>query len=61
MKRAEDSLRDPWDNIKCTNIQVVGIPKEEEKMKGCENICEESIVENFSNMEKEIVNQIQAA
>ena len=61
MKRTEDSLRDPWDNIKCTNIQVVWIPEEEEKMKACENICEESIVENFSNMKKEIVNQVQEA
>ena len=34
MKRIEDSLRDLWDNIKCTNIQVIGVPKEEEKKKG---------------------------
>jgi len=33
MKRTEDSLRDFWDNIKCTNIHVVGIPEEEEKRK----------------------------
>ena len=31
MKRTEDSLRDLWDNIKCTNIQTIGIPEEEEK------------------------------
>ena len=24
MKRAEDSLRDLWDNIKCTNIRIIG-------------------------------------
>ena len=34
MKRAEDSLRDLWDNIKCTNIQIIGVPEEEEKKKG---------------------------
>ena len=28
MKRTEDSLRDLWDNIKCTNIQIIGIPEE---------------------------------
>ena len=26
MKRNEDSLRDLWDNIKCTNIRIIGIP-----------------------------------
>ena len=31
MKRIEDSLRDLWDNIKCTNIRITGVPEEEEK------------------------------
>ena len=26
MKRNEDSLRDFWDNIKHTNIRIIGIP-----------------------------------
>ena len=55
MKRTEDSLRDLWDNIKCTNIWTIGVPEEEEKKKGYEKIFEEIIVENFPNMEKEIV------
>ena len=38
MKRTEDSLRDLWDNIKCSNIRVTGVPEEEEKKKGTENI-----------------------
>ena len=59
MKRAEDSLRDLWD-IKDTNIRIIGVP-EEEKKKGYEKIFEEIIVENFPNMEKEIVNQVQEA
>ena len=29
MKRTEDNLRDLWDNIKCTNIQIIGVPDEE--------------------------------
>ena len=52
MKRTEDSLRDLWDNIKCTNIRIRGVPKEEEKKKRYEKIFEEIIVENFLNMEK---------
>ena len=55
MKRAEDSLRDLWDHIKCTNIWIIGVPEEEEKKKGYAKIFEEIIVENFPNMEKEIV------
>ena len=55
MKRTEDSLRDLWDNIKHTNIWIIGVPEEEEKKKGYEKIFEEIIVENFPNMEKEIV------
>ena len=56
----KDSLRDLWDNIKCTNIWIIGVP-EEEKKKGDEKIFEKIIVENFPNMEKEIVNQVQEA
>ena len=58
MKRTENSVRDLWDNINCTNIQIIGVP-EEEKKKGYEKIFEEIIVENFPNMEKEIAYQVQ--
>ena len=47
--------------MKCTNIQIIGVPEEEEKKKGSEKIFEEIIVENFPNMGKEIVNQVQEA
>ena len=61
MKRTEDSLRDLWDNTKHTTILILGLPKKEEKKKGFEKIFEEIIVENFSNIEKEIVNQVHEA
>ena len=60
MKRSEGSLRDLWDNIKHTNIRIIEVPEEEEKKSVWENF-KEIIVENFPNMEKEIVNQIQEA
>ena len=61
MKRIEDSLRELWGNIKHTNIRIIGVPEEEEKKKGTEKILEEIIVENFPNMGKEIVSQVQKA
>ena len=61
MKRTDESLRDLWDNIKCNNIRITGVSEEEEKKKGYKKIFEEIIVENFPNMEKKTVNQIQEA
>ena len=58
MKRNEDSLRHLWDNIKCTNIHIIGVPEGEEREKGSEKIFEEIIVENFPNMGKEIAIQL---
>ena len=59
VKRTKHSLRDLWDNIKCTNVQIKGVPEEEEKKKGYEKNFQGIIVENFPNMEKEIANQVQ--
>ena len=61
MKKAEDSLRDLRGNIKCTNVQVKGVPEEEENKKEYVKFFEEIIVEIFPQMEKEIVNQVQEA
>ena len=55
MKRTEDSLRDFSGNIKRTSIRVIEVPEEEEKKKMYEKNFKEIIVENFPNMEKEIV------
>uniref|UniRef100_A0A8C9C1G8 L1 transposable element RRM domain-containing protein n=1 Tax=Phocoena sinus TaxID=42100 RepID=A0A8C9C1G8_PHOSS len=61
MKRNEDSLRDLWDNIKCKNICIIGVPEGEEREKRPEKIFEEIIVKNFPNMGKEIATQVQEA
>ena len=58
MKSTKDSLRDLWDNIKCTNIRIIGVTEETEKKKGYEKFFEEIVVENIPNMEKELVNQV---
>ena len=38
MKKNEDSLKDLWDNMKCTNILIIGVPEGEERKKGAENL-----------------------
>ena len=58
IKRNEDNLRDLWDNVKWPNIQIIGIPEEEDKT-GHEKILEETIVGNFPKMGKEIATQVQ--
>ena len=59
IKRSEDTLRDLWDNVKCPNIQIIGVPEEEDKKKVHEKILEEIIVENFPKKGKEIITQVQ--
>ena len=61
VKRNEDSLRDIWDNIKCNNIRIIGVPEGEEREKGPKRIFKDIIVENFPNMGKEIATQVQEA
>ena len=34
IKRNEDNLRDLWDNGKCPNTQIIGVPEEEDNKKG---------------------------
>ena len=59
IKRNEDNFRDLWDNVKHPNIQIIGVPEEEDKKKGHEKILEEIIFENFPKMGKEIIAQVQ--
>ena len=59
IKRNEDNLRDLQDSVKCPNIQIIGVPEEEDKKKDHEKILGEIIVENFPKMGKEIITQIQ--
>ena len=54
----EDTLRDLWDNIKCTNLWIIGVPEEKEKKKKSEIILKKIIVKNSPNMGKEIIKQV---
>ena len=60
MKRNEDSIRDLCDNIKHTDIRIITVPGEE-RDRGSKKIFEEITAENFPNMRKDIVTQVQEA
>ena len=60
-EEAKDSLRDLWDSVKCSNIHIIGASEGEKREKGPEKIFEEMRAENFPNMGKQIVNQVQEA
>ena len=55
MKRNEDSLSSLWDNVKGTNIHIIGVPEGREREKGSEKIFEEIIAEEFPTMGKETI------
>ena len=49
----EESLRNLWDNLKHSNIQIIGVLEEEQQQK-IENLFEQIMTENFPNLVKEI-------
>ena len=59
IKRNEDNLRDIQDSVKRPIIGIIGVPEEEDKKKDHGKILEETLVENFPKMGKEIVTQVQ--
>ena len=61
LKTNEESLRELWDDVKHTNIRIIGVPEGEEREKGTEKIFQEIIAKNFPNMGKESFTQIQEA
>ena len=60
MKGTESPIQDK-PKEEHAKIHIIGVPGEEQKKKGTEKIYEGIIVENFPNMRKEIVNQVQEA
>ena len=58
MKRNEDNLRDLQDNMKCSNIRIIGVP-EEDKKKSHGKILKEIRVKNFPKIGKEIPTEVE--
>ena len=57
----ENSLGYLWDNIKCINICIIGVPEKEKRKKGFKNVFDEIMADNFPNLEKETDIQVQEA
>ena len=47
-------FRNLWDNFKCANIWIIGVPEGEEQEQEIENLFEQIMKENSPNMVKEI-------
>ena len=45
-KKNEEMLRNIWDNFKCSNIQIIGVPEGEEEEQKMENLFENIMKEN---------------
>ena len=50
----EERLRNLWDNVKRSNIRIIGVPEGEEEEQEIENLFENIMKENFPNLAKEI-------
>ena len=58
LRKNEEGLREMQDNMKRTNIRTIGIPVGEEEQ-GIENLFEKVMMENFPNLMREKLTQIQ--
>ena len=57
LRKNEDGLREMQDNMKRNTIRIIGTPEEEEQ--GIDNLFEKVMMENFPNLRREKVTQIQ--
>ena len=53
-KKNEKKLRNLWDNLKHSNIRIIGVTEGKEEDQEIENLFEQIMKENFPNLEKEI-------
>ncbi|KAK1346554.1 LOW QUALITY PROTEIN: hypothetical protein QTO34_000411 [Cnephaeus nilssonii] len=59
IKKQEESLRELWDNMKRSNMRIIGLPEGQEEQQRLENLFEEIMTENFPDMGKIKVTQVQ--
>ena len=46
IQKNEDTLKSLWDNLKHSNLQIIGVPEGEEKQQEIENLHEQIMKEN---------------
>ena len=54
IQKNEESLRNLQDNLKHSNIEIIGVPEGEEEEQEIEKLFENIMKENFPNLAKEI-------
>ena len=54
IQKNEERFRNLWDNLKRSNNQIIRMPEGEEQQQEIENLFEQIMKENFSNLVKEI-------
>ena len=54
IQKSEERLTNLWDNLKHSNIQILGMPGEEEQKQEIENLFEQIMKETFPSLAKEI-------
>ena len=59
LRKNENRVREMQESMKGNNIHIIGIPESEEEEQGIENLFQKIMMENFPNLMKEKVTQIQ--
>ena len=59
LRKNEEAIREMQDNMKRNNLCIIGIAEGEEEEQGIENLFEKVMMENFPNLMREKVTQIQ--
>ena len=54
IQKSEETLTNLWDNLKHSNIWIIGVPEREDKQQEIENLFEQIIKENCPSLAKEI-------
>ena len=52
IQKNEERLRNLWDNVKCSNIRIIGMPEVKRKNKKLKSYLKKIMKENFPNRKR---------